>query len=127
MVLRLNKRTYSGRGGVELTLFQKMRQDKQSFHARRYKKNKKGLDKETVEHEELSPYMYILEKQGGVCAICKEKDKTGRALAIDHDHKTDQVRGLLCGSCNRGLGLFGDDYKRILIASKYLEKAKNYE
>ena len=126
MVLRLNKRTYSGRGGVELTLFQKMRQDKQSFHARRYKKNKKGLDKETVEHEELSPYMYILEKQGGVCAICKEKDKTGRALAIDHDHKTDQVRGLLCGSCNRGLGLFGDDYKRILIASKYLEKAKNY-
>lgn len=46
------------------------------------------------------------EGQGGVCAICKGTNKSGIALSVDHDHKTGEVRELLCGNCNGKLGWF---------------------
>ena len=45
--------------------------------------------------------------QGGACAICRQPPKRGR-LHIDHCHETGKVRGLLCGPCNRMLGLAAD-------------------
>lgn len=57
--------------------------------------------------------------QGGRCAICGEKP-SGLRLHIDHDHATGRRRGLLCGSCNKGLGLFRDDPDRLLRAVWYL-------
>lgn len=42
--------------------------------------------------------------QGGCCAICHLRPSNGRALCVDHDHKTGQIRGLLCISCNLGVG-----------------------
>ena len=52
----------------------------------------------------LDEYDELLEKQGGVCAICSQSCPTGRHLAVDHDHDTGVVRGLLCTRCNIGLG-----------------------
>jgi hypothetical protein len=46
-------------------------------------------------------YDLILDHQGGVCAICGRPPKPGKRLAVDHDHKTGFVRGLLCFLCNR--------------------------
>lgn len=43
------------------------------------------------------------------CAICRQPCSSGRQLAIDHDHETGEIRGLLCGVCNRSLGGFQDD------------------
>ena len=67
-------------------------------------------------------YNAALERQGGMCAICQEKPKTGR-LAVDHVHGTDSVRGLLCNLCNPGLGLFKDDPARLARAIEYLKRA----
>ncbi len=58
----------------------------------------------------------ILKKQGGKCKICRKKAN----LHVDHCHKTNVVRGLLCGSCNRGLGLFHESKKSLENAIKYL-------
>jgi len=71
----------------------------------------------------LTPEDYdaLLEKQNGVCAICKQVCVSGRRLAVDHDHITGKVRGLLCCKCNRGLGNFGDDVSRIKQALEYLQ------
>ena len=48
----------------------------------------------------LLEYARLLEKQKGKCAICDTYPKKKR-LAVDHDHETGQIRGLLCGTCNR--------------------------
>lgn len=62
-----------------------------------------------------------LREQNGVCAICCEKIN-GREAQRDHCHTTGEWRGLLCGKCNRALGLFGDDPVRLLRAADYLIK-----
>jgi hypothetical protein len=60
-------------------------------------------------------YLDLLEAQQGVCAICKKpetvKNQKGeiRSLAVDHDHSTGQVRGLLCFRCNGGLGILENE------------------
>lgn len=76
-------------------------------------------------------YGSMLKAQNGCCAICKEKEtytngKTGRefALAVDHEHSTGIVRGLLCAACNRALGLMQDSPKRLASAVAYLGRAQ---
>lgn len=60
----------------------------------------------------------LFQKQGGKCAICKLTSK--RRLAIDHDHKTGRVRGLLCVTCNLGIGNFQDNPDTLVSAAAYL-------
>lgn len=52
-----------------------------------------------------SEYEEMLARQGGVCAICNKR-QVSRRLAVDHDHETGQIRGLLCLRCNQALGRF---------------------
>lgn len=61
-------------------------------------------------------------KQGGGCAICKRtKCPTGRNLAVDHDHNSNEIRGLLCAYCNTVLGKMNDDPSLLREAAMYLE------
>ena len=69
-------------------------------------------------------YSIMLENQGHKCAICNKPESTGKALAIDHDHKTNEVRGLLCNKCNRGLGFFEDNEELLKQALKHLKTTK---
>lgn len=72
-----------------------------------------------ITHEQ---YLTMLEQQNGVCAICHEMCITGERLCIDHDHKTGEVRGLLCKKCNLGIGYLGDDVARVDSALQYLAR-----
>lgn len=70
-------------------------------------------------------YDKMVLKQNGKCYICKKKQPlhiNNGELNIDHDHKTGKVRGLLCNSCNTGLGQFRDDRAALKRALRYLEK-----
>lgn len=51
-------------------------------------------------------YDELLARQDGRCAMCREECATGKRLAVDHDHATGAVRGLLCHACNRALGVY---------------------
>lgn len=74
----------------------------------------------------LEEYNSMYEQQDGLCAICGKPDEVnGRRLAVDHDHDTEEVRALLCGNCNRGLGNFKDDYVLLSKAAQYLNKYAN--
>jgi len=73
-------------------------------------------------------YAEMADAQDNRCAICGEHETAlGNAgerkhLAVDHDHSTGKIRGLLCTGCNTGLGLFRDDPVRIAQAIAYLAK-----
>lgn len=65
--------------------------------------------------------------QEGQCCICKEFRDTYHSqggLYIDHDHKTGEIRGLLCNSCNVMLGLIKDDLGILKNAMDYLQNKK---
>ena len=49
-------------------------------------------------------YWMLYEGQGGRCCICRVANGTTKRLAVDHDHDTGEVRGLLCGPCNITIG-----------------------
>lgn len=66
-------------------------------------------------------YVALYETQDGVCAICSLPERKLPTLAVDHDHVTGKIRGLLCSSCNLGIGHFKDDVGLLRNASNYLE------
>ncbi len=69
----------------------------------------------------LSDYYKLLDKQGGICIICKQLNRNGARLCVDHDHNTGRVRGLLCTQCNAILGYVNDNPLILKEAVKYLE------
>jgi hypothetical protein len=70
-------------------------------------------------------YEAMLEAQGGVCAICRLPDSAiaKTVLCVDHDHRTGDVRGLLCNRCNTAIGLLRDDASIILAAMEYVRRS----
>lgn len=70
----------------------------------------------------LSPDQYteLLAKQNGVCGICGNPPADGERLHVDHNHQTEDVRGLLCRDCNLYLGHAESNSRRIFGVLRYL-------
>jgi hypothetical protein len=66
----------------------------------------------------LDQYERLREKQDGLCAICGNFEEK---LNVDHEHVSGAIRGLLCSTCNVGLGMMSDDIERLYSAIDYLE------
>lgn len=69
----------------------------------------------------LDEWMVMVEEVEGRCQICS---RTDRPLCVDHDHLTNQIRGVLCSSCNRAIGQLGDTHEHLQRALDYLLQAK---
>ncbi len=95
----------SPEGKAYMRAYSKRRANHLSAAARR---RKYGLDD--------AAYAGLVARAGGRCEVCRRE----RPLVIDHDHETKRVRGLLCASCNRGLGYFGDSVSALNNAAEYL-------
>ena len=68
-------------------------------------------------------YLELKRSQGGLCALCGPwTGRNGRyvSLSVDHNHKTGEVRGLLCRTCNRVLGFWRDNPEVFIRAAEYL-------
>lgn len=71
----------------------------------------------------LEDYNQLLKTQKFACAICRKSDPKGRGVFhVDHCHKTNRKRGLLCSNCNFMLGLSNDSDKTLINAARYLIK-----
>lgn len=88
---------------------------------REYRLKKFGLS--------MKAFLAMLAEQGGKCLICSgdiaeiaREGRMRRVACVDHCHRTNVVRGLLCNQCNRGIGMFGDDIDHLRRAADYLEK-----
>ena len=87
---------------------EKHKQDRRASHYRNYHGISLG------EYDKLNAF-----RDKG-CWICGRPGKL-RGLSVDHNHKTGQIRGVLCNQCNRGLRWFSDDPARLREAATYLE------
>jgi hypothetical protein len=75
----------------------------------------------------VEEYQALFLAQAGVCAICAQPERDTRNgkvkwLAVDHDHETRAVRGLLCVACNTALGKMEDSADRLRVAADYLDR-----
>ena len=75
----------------------------------------------------LKEYNLLLEKQDNKCWICNKDssellNSRKKYLCVDHCHINKSIRGLLCDTCNRALGMFKDDVKILNKAIEYIEK-----
>jgi hypothetical protein len=75
---------------------------------------------------DVAGYEALLAKQDGCCAICGTTNPKGRTVSpyfcVDHDHSDGRVRGLLCSTCNTGIGHLRDDPDLLRKAIAYLER-----
>lgn len=88
------------------------REDKRAYEVNwRY-----GLSKED--------YAFMLKEQDHKCKICgkDELDSARQRLNVDHCHTTGRIRGLLCHTCNVGLGMFKEDPDLLAVAINYLKE-----
>lgn len=81
--------------------------DSQLRHVRRY-----GI--------EPAEYIALGETQQWRCALCGGESAKGFRLDLDHCHDTKRIRGLLCRSCNIGIGMFKHDIALLAKAIQYL-------
>lgn len=88
------------------------RRGKRQLEGKKHRAKQYGLSVEQYE-------AYFLEASCGICGI---KDD----LVLDHNHETGEVRGVLCGKCNRGLGLFNDNIEDLKGAIEWLEEKGSY-
>lgn len=94
-----------------------------------YKKYKRKTHLKNTFNFTILQYNELLNKQEGKCGICKSYSPSSSRkmhFSIDHDHTTGQIRGLLCDTCNRGIGLLKDCPKILQNATDYLcQHSKN--
>ena len=72
----------------------------------------------------LADYNRMLQEQNNACAVCKQSCVSGRRLSVDHSHTTGNVRGLLCGNCNKSLGCAKDSIDILNGLIEYLKKSE---
>lgn len=90
-----------------------------------YARNWSLKKKYNIDLEEFNLLWIVYKGRCGICSVelkLPEKQR-GQALdvvAVDHDHITGKVRGLLCNACNKGLGLFKDSIENLEKAKEYL-------
>jgi len=107
-------------------------EETRKYHKEYYNKNKdqwreryKKKDRDPLKRRDselrnkfnitLEDYNYLLNKQDGCCLLCnRHYSEFVKGLAVDHNHETGQIRGLLCGPCNTRLGWFETNMKKIM-------------
>jgi hypothetical protein len=111
---------------------------KEYDYIHRERKNKEAKERNVVKKEKIAEYCLrhrygltveeynqMFADQNGGCAICgTHQSELKRKLAVDHDHETGKIRGLLCSHCNAGIGQFKDNVSLMGFAIDYLNKNK---
>lgn len=100
-------------------------EERKEYHKTRYHSNKDAWLNNNYKKKykiTLEEYDKLLKEQNNSCAICNQTCITDRRLAVDHNHTTGKVRGLLCTKCNSLLGQANDDTAILTQAINYLKK-----
>ena len=98
--------------------------EKERPRRKEYAKERRKNFPELVRQQEEKSRYGITKEQIGIdrCCICGSL----KNLCIDHNHKTKEVRGILCSNCNRGLGYFKDNEDTLSSAIEYLKNSPHF-
>lgn len=97
--------------------------EKERQRARDHSAAKRAASPEWQRRQSI--YQELVAMQGGeTCLICGEGPSGKRRLFIDHDHATDEIRGLLCPRCNRLLGNAADSIEKLQACIDYLSRPR---
>lgn len=103
-----------------------MRVHNRQYEGRNPKQTKAAARARELKRYGLTPEMFqaIKRAQGGRCAVCRKRfpreGTEGKRIHVDHCHKTGRIRGILCSSCNTGIGKLGDSIEGLQLAIDYL-------
>lgn len=91
-----------------------------------YRRDWQYRKKYGISLDEFDAFWVIFKGRCGICnkELAETQNRRGQSLncvAVDHNHKTGKVRGLLCNACNKGLGLFYENKEILKSAIKWLE------
>jgi hypothetical protein len=93
--------------------YDKRKPEKKRLYRKNYRENHKANQLKAKYGITVEDYQSMFDSQGGVCKLCGMEETTKiskgdgvRSLAVDHDHNTGKVRGLLCHQCNVVLGQY---------------------
>lgn len=90
-----------------------------------YLNNKEKIRIQVLNRKWNIDFLNLLSAQNGLCAICESPLILGRTTHVDHNHKTNFIRGILCSNCNLGLGRFKDSIVNLENAILYLKDREN--
>lgn len=112
---------------LNLKLFQWREKNRNSYN--KYTRKYRRVNKEKTKNTDLKKnygitleiYNKMLKEQNYCCKICNKNEKEFKLkLCVDHCHKTEKIRGLLCNKCNFGISYFSDNIEIINKAIEYL-------
>jgi len=86
--------------------------------------SQKMVDMKRKYHITKEEFEALVKYQDNKCGICGNVLDGKKEPAVDHNHKTGKIRGLLCTKCNTGIGQLNEDVTILILAIKYLEKYK---
>ena len=112
---------WSGRNREKINARQRLKYNTDPEHRERICAQSRENRPRNVYGLPTEDYERMLARQRGVCKICKLK--YAKRLCIDHDHQSGDIRGLLCSSCNSGLGFYKDDSRLLREAAGYMDEA----
>lgn len=94
------------------------------YYKKRTELDKKGLNSKRNYGITKEKLQLMIKANSNKCEICGNSFESTGKINIDHCHKTNVVRGLLCSKCNYGIGNFNDDIDLLNKAIKYLNHYK---
>lgn len=128
------EKEYYVKGLCQQCYNKRYRTENKEYYREYYKKNQEEILDRQREHDweckygvNKAQYDEMLTNQGGKCAICgKTPEQNGKHLAIDHNHTTGNLRGLLCSNCNLAISNLQDSIQNCIAASEYLTRWEEY-
>jgi NMD protein affecting ribosome stability and mRNA decay len=97
---------------------ERIRDSRKRWRRRNPEYNRQAQIRHRYGKDAEAQYIALLEAQNGNCALCGKKPN--HRLHIDHNHRTKEIRGLLCTRCNSLLGFADDSLDRLVAAAGYL-------
>lgn len=114
-IVKEYNRQYSLDHKAELRVYKRQQYNKKPLKNKRDERLKRMYGIDSNEFDAL----YMI--QHGRCGICnKFLGHDTSKMQLDHNHKTGQIRLILCPQCNSGLGFFKDNIESLKSAVKYL-------